>query len=343
MADTPAGTSAQPPVQTPEPTPDAEIAKFEQETNDMTAPEPKPKPKPTAEKPEPAAEPKPDAEKPEPKPDTEDAPPRKKSFQERIDELTNARRSAEREAQDERTKREDLERRLAALETASRPADKPAEPPKGGDQPPVPDGPKKPSPDDYDFGEFDARYIEALANYHVDTKLAARERAAEESRKQEQETQTKQQQEAAEKQRAFRQAFEESVAETATKYDDFQEKVFGGAERGEYALSVDLANIIAESPVGGDIVYHLATNPEESGKVHAMTPLEQARWAGRMEARFSAEQGAAPVKGNSVPAKAPKAPEPVPQAKGAGGQFEAGPDTSDFRAFEARYSKVLNG
>lgn len=256
---------------------------------------------------------------------------RKQSVQERINDLTRARREAERRA-------EALEAELARLRSGeSEPKSKSEPAVKEGQETPSDDKEGEsgaPDPAKYEFGELDAQYIADLAKYHADQRFEQRMkelREADEAR------------EAQRRHQEHRQRFEtEVVSKGSKKYEDFVEKVVVGAEKNEWALSEDVALMLLDSEVGDEIAYHLASNPEESVRVYQMPPAERARWFGRMEARFSAGGSAATGSpGKTQPVKAPSAPPPVTQPRGAAGKFEASPDTDDFAAFERMAAKHL--
>jgi len=245
---------------------------------------------------EPAPEPEPEPVKP------------KQTAQERINELTRLRREAERKA-------ESLEARLQEMERRPAPEPEPKPVPEA-----KPEGP--PDPTTYDYGELDPRYITALVGYQTDQRIAAF--------RQEEEVKANRQQ-AEREQRAVQEKFAEKIDAGSKKHDDYYEKVVVGAEKGEWALSPDLGKMLVESDVGDDIAYHLATHPDEALGVYRQTPVEQARYFGKLEAKFSADQSAAPGK---TEAKPPKAPPPVMPARGADGKFQPSADSEDFSAFE---------
>lgn len=240
------------------------------------------------------------------------APPKKQTAQERIDEVTRARREAERRA-------DDLQKRLEALEQRALQEAPPKEE--------TPESAKSetrgpPKPDDFEFGELDSAYIAAVVDYQT-------EKRWEELR----------QRDVAERQQAaVRAKFEQQIATGREKYPDFDEKVVRGAEERAWPLSETLAVLLVESEVGEDIAYHLATNLDEAVRVDRLAPVEQARYFGRLEAKFSAARAAAT--GGNAPAetpattRAPQAPPPVTPGRGAGGQFQATAKSDDFAAFE---------
>jgi hypothetical protein len=238
----------------------------------------------------------------------EERPAKPKTAQERINELTRARREAERRA-------EALERRLQELEIR--------EPeytaPRGGDESTAPQytaAPGAPDPNNFEFGELDSRYITALVDFQTTHRIA------EFQRQQQQEYQHREDQ----------QKFQRQVDNGSKKHADFYEKVVIGAERGAWPLSAELGKMLVESDAGADIAYHLASHPEEAAQVYRQSPVEQARYFGRMEAKFSAQQMAAVRQ--SAPPRTPRAPTPVLPARGAGGKFQVSADSDDFTAFE---------
>lgn len=255
------------------------------------------------------------------------APKPKKTAQERINELTRARREAERRA-------EALERELQATRTPPEPGQKPTEPAAKPNDSAAPDKSKAPNPDDFDYGEIDPKYIAALVDYQTTQRLNEYQQTQE---------QRQAEQRAAQEQAAAREKFEQQIKAGSTKHEDFVEKVVVGAEKGAWLLSETMGKMLVESDVGDDIAYHLASNPEEAASVYRQAPMEQARYFGRLEAKFSAEQSAAPgtpPAGNkAAPPRAPKAPAPVLPARGAGGNFQASASTDDFAAFERRASQ----
>jgi hypothetical protein len=88
-----------------------------------------------------------------------------------------------------------------------------------------------------------------------------------------------------------------------------------------------------------DILYHLASNPKEATQVHAKSPVEQAAYFGRLEAKFTAPA----AKPKPKESKAPKPP--ANQAKGGSGGKVA-PDmngATDFATFEAGARQALRG
>lgn len=237
----------------------------------------------------------------------------KQTAKERISELTYARREAERKLQE-------MQARLEALEKGQKPPEN------------APEGKKdakaegRPDPKNYDYGAVDEKYIEDLADWKVDQRMAAKEQEREAERAKAAEQEQKKTQ---------NEKWNARIESGKQKYEDFDEVVLEGAQNGEWLLSQDLAQLILDSEVGDDIAYHLASHPSEAERVYHMTPLEQARYFGAVEARLTSKDAPKQT------AKVSKAPEPVTRAKGAQGKFNVSPATNDFREFERMALKEL--
>lgn len=254
-----------------------------------------------------------EAEKPKPK---------KNSAQERISELTAARREAERRA-------DALEARLAAIEAKSAPKDEPTPAPATAAaevSPPKPDDTNEDGTDKYPLGEFDPNFITDLADFRVEQRFAERERQeqerAEQARQQEQMGQLE--------------AEWNGQLETAReRYPDYNEKltelqpVFSDVpeQYGDY-----LSNTLMSMEKGADILYYLADHPEEARAIVDSGPQRATIALGRLEARFMEGESSAPVR------KASKAPAPPPTNKGSSAaRGKVAPDTDDLDAFETLF------
>jgi|SRR4249919_124432 len=177
---------------------------------------------------------------------------------------------------------------------------KPAE--EAGEQ--QPDANERPDPTQYEFGEADPAYIEALTDWKVDTRLAALEQ--------------KQGQRTAEQQ--LNQAYAQHVAAVKEELPDYDEKVT--RTLGQWPCPKEVAELIKKSPVGPKVAYHLATNLDDAIAIEAMSPIDRAAAFGMIAAHIA-----------NQPTKQPKiatnAPEPAP-ARTKGGQF-ASPNGLDDR------------
>jgi len=234
-----------------------------------------------------------------------------KTVQERIDEITAARREAERKA-DEAARQAEYWRGKAE---GAKPSE---EAPKVEDAA-VSDG--EPDPSKYEYGEADPKFILDMARYGA-RKEFEELRQGEAMRAQAEEAKGK---------------WHDKAASAVEKYPDFKEKVMDTADKVEWPCSPIVGEGIIQSEVGADIAYHLATNVEEAKAIYAMNPLEQARAFGRLEAKFMAETAKAEAPAPKIVTDAPIPPEN--RARGAGGKFSVADDTEDFAAFEAKHSR----
>ena len=260
----------------------------------------------------------------------------KPTVQHRINDLTKARRTAERLLSEERAartaERQAFERRLEALEGRPLTADAG----KGKADPNV-----APNPKDFEFGELDAGYITALARFEARQELAAERQT----------NKTKQQTEADEQHaQEFRAKVDTLTEKGAEKYEDFDEVVNQTRSLPEsdpdfWPLSAVMGELILDSDVGPDITYHLASHPKEARQIFGLTPAKQAAYFGRLEAKFSstsdatladpqkkpaAGQAAAKVAGAATKAPAP----PAQRVAGQGAKTNASPETKNFAEFE---------
>lgn len=254
-----------------------------------------------------------------------DAKPQKKSrFQERIDEITAARKEAERREQAALD-------RIAALEAKLTPKDPEPTPTQKAS-----DGPAPPDPlavDDsgesiYPLGEFDPQYIVDLAEFRVDQKIAQREQEAE---------QAKQAAKAQEAQAELEASWEKQVSSALERYPDFSTK---GDELGAIFSDLDpnygqyLASTLMSMDNGADVLYHLANNPDEAKQIVASGAQRATVALGRLEAQFSKSGTPTP------PRKTTSAPPPPPTNRGASAaKGRVAPDTDDLDAFAKDFFK----
>jgi hypothetical protein len=260
------------------------------------------------------------------KPDPAAPPKLKATAQERINELTKARHTAEREAERLRQELKDL-REGRAPKAEQLPKEEKKETTQEAGTEPVGLAPGEPDPTDakkYPFGEFDKKYLRDMTDWRVAEKLAERDRQAEERAQQNAVT---------EHEKSIHTRLETHATNGSKKHEDFIQKVV--VESDAWALSDTLAELTAESEVGDEILYYLATHPAESQEIYDLTPAQQARRFGRLETQFiSAEQGAATVKTENPALPAPKAPPPIRSAKGASSAPRSPASAENFEEFE---------
>lgn len=239
--------------------------------------------------------------------DEPEAKPRGKSVQDRIDEITAARRAAEREADDARREASDMRRRLEELERRF-PKEETQKAPEN----------EAPKAADYDLGDLDPKYIADLIDWKAEQKLAAR---FEELR-----TLSAQEQEAT----SMAQGYQSRVAAAGEKYPDFDDVVTQSAARGEWPCTETMGLTILNSEVGPDLAYHFATNKAEAVRIAGLHPMDQAREIGRLEAKLSTPKAPEPK-----PTNAPEPPKN--RLRGAGGQYA----TSSDAAYEKALREML--
>lgn len=234
--------------------------------------------------------------------------PKKNRAQERIDELTAARREAERE------------RDLAHAEMRKAGLD-----PQNADAVTV-EIPEEPDASKYEFGEHDLSYIKDRAAFDAKVEIATSQ------------TKARFKAEAANLDAKWLKTQEAAYE----KYPDFQEVVVDSSEGWDCPPVVAVG--IKDSDYGADIAYELAKNKTEASRIAKLSPLEQAREFGRLEERFH-QKATAPKEEPKDPAPAAiisKAPiPPKRRVGGGGGKFETPGDTNDFAAFDKMADKVL--
>lgn len=170
-----------------------------------------------------------------------------------------------------------------------------------------PQGDGRPARDDY---EDDFEYIEALTDWKAEQ---AAERLAQRNRQQDQA-------------RTARENFHTRKTQLFPGGEPDGLKSFLALKE----LPVAVIEIVGESEIGPKIADHLGANPAELRRLEGLSPIQQARELTRLEHRLSE-----PAK--PTPKTATDAPEPPPQARGAGGRFTVAADTDDFAAFEKQF------
>lgn len=246
---------------------------------------------------------------------------KKKTAQDRIDEVTKARREAERE----------IERLKAELEKFSAPKEKPAET----------EGPKatedgRPTPDDLDadgnpkyaLGEFDPEYLIDLQDWRLEFRL--NEIAKKEK---EQEIAQKQQEQASRLVNEWEGKLTEAEKEIPNVREKGQQLTEAFAELdagyGEY-----LAQTIMQLEAGPAVMAYLADNLEEAQEAVSNGPMAATVFLGRLDAMLGAKQP------KNLKPKVSSAPTPPPKLnRGSDGKFSVPPDTDDLSAFEKVFYK----
>lgn len=142
----------------------------------------------------------------------------------------------------------------------------------------------RPNPDNF---ETEEDYQDALAEWRVDQKLAAREQKAK-SEKLTSEFQER------------LQTHRQKTAEFAKQHSDFEEVI-------EAVSDIELSPVIQSAILenGPEFMYELAKNPEELEKINELSAFEAARALGRIEERIAA-RAVKPKEEKKIQTKAPQ-------------------------------------
>ena len=249
--------------------------------------------------------------------------PKKKTVQDRIDELVKQREDVKRDFEAQlQAQRREFEAKMAELQ-------KQIEPPKAATGEPTPTDLAEDGTEKYPLGEFDPKYIKDLTKYTLETERAQADQKAQkeafERQMQEQRTQL--------------QTGWNSKLETAKQeYPDLIEKGqtlinrFNGLEP-QYAQY--LTDILMEMDHGPEVLYYLSSNQDEAIRIVNSGAKKATLALGRIEARF-AEVAAQKLAAKPKVTKAPTPP--AVRARGTNGAFvSVAPDTDDLDAFEQEF------
>lgn len=286
-------------------------------------PEPEVKPDELEDTPDPvedAPTPEPDASEPEDEAEPEaDKPKGKQSAQDRIRELTAARKEAERR---EESLRAEFEKLKALVEGKTENKAEPA--PAPSNDGPTPDDLNEDGSEKYPLGEYDPRYIRDLTKHTIKVEREAADREAEEARK----ANT-----AKDEQDALTAEWTEKLVEAQKTYPDLQERVqvlddtFAGVDP---AYGEFLASTVMGMDYGPDVLYYLANNLDEATKIVNSGPTRAVIALGRLEARFEKTEEVTKTKLSA-------APTPPPTNRGSAPAVGVSPDTDDLDAFSKLY------
>lgn len=234
------------------------------------------------------AEAEPSEEEPEGEP--EKAPRKGKSVQERFDKITAEKHEA-----------------LGQAEYWRGVAEGRVKPREETPQQQVDQLPERPKPDDYEFGDADPAYMEALADWKAELKVA----------KLKEELKAERHEEAARAQAQQAAAyFAENLAKAKERIPDIDETM-AAAGRNEFPCGKVMSGLIQQSPVGPDVAHYLRNNLEEAIAIDQAPPFMQAAIFGALAAKLSSEGEEKPqAKVTQTPAP------PKTLSRGSGGQFE---------------------
>jgi hypothetical protein len=251
----------------------------------------------------------------------------KKSFQDRIDELTAKARNEERRAAA-------LEKRLAELEARkpedAQPAPKPLREQLDADAP-NPDAKDEDGEPIYKLGEFDPKFIRDLTRHTIEQETKAAKAEAEK---------TALQQKVEAEQEALKTAWASKVEAAEEDLPDLRDKLtevevaFEGIDPqyGEY-----LAATIMSCDNGPQIMYYLSQNIGEAQKIVASGPSAATLAIGKLDAKFT--KPAQEEKRNTKKVS-DAAPPPSSRTRGSGGsKTPVAGDTRDLAAFSREFFK----
>lgn len=242
--------------------------------------------------------------------------PKKKSAQERISELANARREAERRA-------EELERKLQeALGKKDTPKEEAVAKVSGE---PTPDDLGEDGEPKYPLGEFDPNYIRDLTKFTLNEEKKAADAARESERKAAQEQEVREH---------LMNDWQNRIEDIENELPDFRTKA---ASLEDTFSDIDpkygefLATTIMSLEAGPRVLYHLAENPDEAEAIVKMGPVMAAVALGRLEASLATKV--------VIPPKTSDAPPPPPRNRGGSVRMTTPGDTDDLDAFEKEFFK----
>jgi hypothetical protein len=109
-------------------------------------------------------------------------------------------------------------------------------------------------------------YVKALTRWNLDQDKA-KSRAEEEQRQAQQRNAQ----------------FQKKLNEGAAKHEDFIDTVYNDS----LPITTAMVDALAECEHAADIAYHLGKNPQEAGRIAALTPIGAAREIGKLEMQFS--------------------------------------------------------
>lgn len=251
-------------------------------------------------------------------------PPKKKTVQDRIDEVVR--------------QREELRRTTAAEMAALRQEIEnlkktPAQtvPAEADQKEPAPDTLKADGSPVYPLGEFDPQYIRDLTRYTLEVErtrmLADLQRDQQAAAIQQEQT-------------ALQNTWNAKVATASTEYPDFVEKgqeLLNGFTNLDPNYAGYLTSVLMSMEKGTDVLYYLSNHPDEAREIVNSGAQRATLALGRIESRFLQSEENAP---KPKVTKAP--PPPRAQARGSNGAFIAvAPDTDDLDLFEAEFFKPI--
>jgi hypothetical protein len=257
----------------------------------------------------------------DPEAEYKEAPPKKKTVQDRIDELVRQREDTKREAAAEierlRKEFEEFKQRSTPQEAVKKSAE------------PTPNDLKEDGTPKYDLGEFDPQYIRDLTRYTLDQERSQAALRAEEEAKVRQETEARE---------ALTSEWNQRVKAAEAEYPDFMEKgqtLLAGFNNLDQGYAGYLSTVLMSMEKGPDVLYYLSNHPEEAVKIVNSGAQKATLALGRIEAKFLEADAQKQVAKPRI-SKAPP-PSPVQSRGTAAGHLKVEPDTDDLDAFSKEF------
>lgn len=172
-----------------------------------------------------------------------------------------------------------------------------------------------------DADEFETHedYVEAVADWKFEKKLAERDAKTRETN-----LITEQQQRV--------DSFKSQVEKFKVTASDFDQVI---EDVDDIPLSLAVQTILLDSDNGPELMYELAKDPEEYERICSLTPMAAARAIGRVEAKLTRSSEKQETK------KTTKAPKPInPLKSGSSGISSKSPDEMSFREYERWFEKA---
>lgn len=113
------------------------------------------------------------------------------------------------------------------------------------------------------------------------------------------------------------------IAKAEEKYPDFK----AVALNPDVPISPAMYSALVESEAGADIAYWLGKNPNEAGRIAALSPIAAVKEIGRLELRLSGQ--------NAGPRRVSQAPAPVRTVSGSDGAVEKAPAEMSMEEYKA--------
>jgi hypothetical protein len=224
----------------------------------------------------------------------------KKPFSERLSEVISQRKAAETEAQQAKREAAELRARLEAMTAQAAPVK------------------EEPRPSRDKFAS-DEEYIEAVAEWTADKRLAKREQEQAEARA------------AAEREQLVK-GWQKAQQRARAEIDDYDKVI----EASDVKLPGHIHQAILESDIGPHLAYYFAKHPDEAARYKAMSATKALRELGRLEDRLAEDTDDTPVPKPSpkIEVEKSKAPAPITPVKD-GRAVNLGPAQS-FEEYRAR-------